>query len=177
MVLLFIMIRLAFITIDRQRKVYTMFCGFLKDGEEDQVSDSEVEANDAKWKSISGLALMNVYDPEKQSMKFDDHFLVADTALQCIECIPNISCLWRSLRETFSIYKLNLVFDHEQECTDFFPFTLKTCVPNEYHLIATNSVSSKIYLIELSQFYKEAVILHIIIQENICRPLGLHLLE
>ena len=68
------MIRLAFITIDRQRKVYTMFCEFLKDGEEDQVSDSEVEANDAKWKSIAGLALMNAYDPEKQSTKFDDHF-------------------------------------------------------------------------------------------------------
>ena len=33
-----------------------------------------MEAKDAKWKSIAGLALMNVYDPEKQSTKFDDLF-------------------------------------------------------------------------------------------------------
>ena len=59
---------------------------------------------------------MNVYDPEKQSTEFDD-LLVADTALQCV---PNILCLWRSPRETFPIYKLNLVFDHEQEGADFF---------------------------------------------------------
>ena len=31
-----------------QRKVYTVSCGFLKDGKEDQVSDSEIEAEDAK---------------------------------------------------------------------------------------------------------------------------------
>ena len=54
-----------------QRKVY-IFCGFLNDGEEDQVYDSEMEAKDAKWKSVAGLALMNAYDPEKQSTKFDD---------------------------------------------------------------------------------------------------------
>ena len=134
--------------------------GFLKDGEEVQVSDSQMEAKDAKWKSIAGLALTNVYDPEKQSTKFDDFLLVADTALQCIKCVPNISCSWRSPRETFSICKLNLVFDHhsEQEGADFFPFTLKTGVPNEYHLIATNPVRSKIYLLELSQSYKEAVV-------------------
>ena len=76
-----------------QRKVCTMSCGFLKNGEEDQVSDSEMEAKDAKWKSIAGLALINVYDPEKQSTKFDDLLLVADTALQCIKCVPNISCI------------------------------------------------------------------------------------
>ena len=57
-----------------------MSCGFLKHDEEDQVSDSEMEAKDAKWKSIAGLALMNVYDPEKQSTKFDDIPLVAVTA-------------------------------------------------------------------------------------------------
>ena len=33
---------------------------------------------------------------------------------------------------------------------DFFPFTLETVVPNKYQLIATNPMSSKIYLIELS---------------------------
>ena len=66
-----------------KRKVHTMSCGFLKHDEEDQVSDSEMEVKDAKWKSIAGLALMNVYDPEKQSTKFDDRLLVADTALQC----------------------------------------------------------------------------------------------
>ena len=114
---------------------------------------------------------MNVYDPEKQSTKFDDLPLVADTALQCIKCVPDILCLWRSPRETFPIYKLNLVFDHEQEGADFFPFSLKTGVPNKYQLIATNPVSYKIYLIELSPSYKEAVVLHIIIQEKICRPL------
>ena len=130
-----------------------------------------MEAKDAKWKSVAGLALMNVYDPEKQSTRFDDLLLVADTASQCIKCVPNISCLWRPPRETFSIYKLNLVFDHEQEGADFFPFSLKTGVPNEYQLIATDPVSSKIYLIELSQSCKEAVVLRIIIQEKICRPL------
>ena len=147
-----------------------MSCGFLKDGKEDQVSDSKMEAKDAKWKSITGLALMNIYDPEKQSRKFDDLLLVANTPLKCIKCVPNISCPWRSPREPFSIYKLSLVFDHEEESADFFLFTLKTGVPNEYHLIATNPVSSKVYLIELSQSYKEAVILHII-QVKICHPL------
>ena len=73
-------------------------------------------------------------DLEKQSMKFDD-LLGADTALQCIKCVSNISCLWRSPRETF-FHKLNLVFDHEQESADFFSFSLKTGVPNEYQLIA-----------------------------------------
>ena len=85
-----------------------IFCGFLKDGEEDQVSDSEMEAKDAKWKSIAGSARMNVYDPEKQSTKFDDLLLVADTALQCIKCVPNIPCLWRSPRETFLFTSLIL---------------------------------------------------------------------
>ena len=61
-----------------------------------------------KWKSIAGLSLMNVYDLEKQSTKFDDLLLVADAASQSIKCVPNISCLWRSPRKTFSIYKLNL---------------------------------------------------------------------
>ena len=83
--------------------------GFLKDGEEDQVSDFEEEAKDAKWKSIAGLALMNAYDPEKQSKKSDNLVLVPDAALQCIKCVPNISYLWRSPMKTFSIYKLNLV--------------------------------------------------------------------
>ena len=89
---------------------------------------------------------MNVYDPRKQSTKFDDLLLVADTALQRIQCIINISCLWRSPRETISIYKLNLVFDHEQEGADFFPFSLKTGVPNEYQLIAANPISFKTYI-------------------------------
>ena len=70
-----------------------MSCRLLKDGEEDQVSHSEMKAKDAKWKLIAGLTLRNVYDPEKQITKFDDLLLVADTALQCIRCVPNISCL------------------------------------------------------------------------------------
>ena len=150
-------------TSNPKKSIYNVF-GLLKDAEEDQVSDSEMEAKDAKWKSIAGLALMNVYEPEKQSTKFDDLLLVADTDLQCINCVPNISCLWRSSRETFSIYKLNLVFDHEQESADFFPFSLKTGVPSEYKLIATSPVSSKIYLTELSKSYKEAGVIRIIIQ-------------
>ena len=77
--------------------------------------------------------------------------------------VYNIPCLWRSPRETFPIYKLNLVFDHEQEGADLFPFTLKTDVPNEYQLIATVPVSYKIYLIKLSPSYKDAVVLRIII--------------
>ena len=76
-----------------QRTVYTVSSRLLKDGEEDQVSHSEMKAKDAKWKSIAGLTLMNVYDPEKQSTKFDDLLLAADTPLQCIMCVPNISCL------------------------------------------------------------------------------------
>ena len=48
---------------------------------------------------------------------------------------------------------------------------MKTGVPNEYQLIATNPVSSKIYLIELSHSYKEPVVLRIIIQEKICHYL------
>ena len=112
-----------------------MSCRLLKYGEKDQVSHSEMKAKDAKWKLIAGLTLMNVYDPGKQSTKVDDLLLVADTALQCIRCVPNISCLWISPRETFSIYKLNLEFEHEQEGADFFPFSLKAGVPNEYQLI------------------------------------------
>ena len=142
-----------------QRKVHTISCGFLTDGEEDQLSNSEMEAKDAEFKSTAGLAQMNVYDPEKQSTKFDNILLVADTALQCIKYVPNISCLWRSTRETFSIYKLNLVFDHEQKGADFFPFSLKTGVLSEYQLTATNPVSSKINLIELSQSYKDEIVL------------------
>ena len=50
--------RLAFITIDRyqSKEKYIYFCGFLKDSEEYQVSDSEMEAKDAKWKSSLGSA-------------------------------------------------------------------------------------------------------------------------
>ena len=84
-------------------------------------------------KKTKYLILMNVYNPGKQSTKFDDLVLVEDTALQCIRCVPNISCLWISPRETFSIYKLNLEFEHEQEGADLFPFSLKTGVPNEYN--------------------------------------------
>ena len=62
------------------------------------------------------------------------------------------------------------MFDYEQEGTDFFLFSLKTGIPNENQLIATNPVSYKIYLIKLSPSYKEAVVFHIIIQEKICRP-------
>ena len=76
-----------------QKKVYTMSCRLFKDGKEDQVSHSEMKVKDAKWKIFGGLTLRNVYNPEKQSTKFDDLFLVADTALQCIRCVPNISCL------------------------------------------------------------------------------------
>ena len=109
-----------------------------------------MEAKDVKWKSIAGSALINVHYPEKQSTKFDDLLLVVDTALQCIKCVPNISFLWRSPGEKFSIDKCNLVFHHEQEGANFFPFSLKTGIQNEYQLIASNHVSSKIYLIELS---------------------------
>ena len=73
-----------------------------------------MEAKDANWKSVAVLALMNVYDPEMKSTRFDDLLFVQDTASQCIKCVANISCLWRYPRETFYIYKLNLVFDHEQ---------------------------------------------------------------
>ena len=52
-----------------------------------------MEAKDAKWKSIAGSALMNVYDPEKQSTKFDDLLLVADTGYSVL-----------SVYQTFRVY-------------------------------------------------------------------------
>ena len=48
-----------------------------------------MKAKDAKWKSIAGLALMNVYGLEKQSTKFDNLLLVADTASQCINPVSS----------------------------------------------------------------------------------------
>ena len=63
------------------------------------------------------------------------------------------------------------MFDLEQVGADLFPLTLKTGVPNEYQLIATDPVSYKIYLIELSHSYKEAAVLRIKIQEKICQSL------
>ena len=89
MFLILMTISLAFITFDRHQSKEK----YMQFEEEDQVSDSEIEAEDAKWKSITGLALIIVCDPDKQSMKFDDLRLVADTALWCIKCVPNISCL------------------------------------------------------------------------------------
>ena len=85
-----------------------MSCVFLKDDEKSQGSNSEMEAKDAKWKSIAGLALMNVYDPEKRRTKFDDLLLVSDTALQCFKSVPEISCLWRCPREIFLFTSLIL---------------------------------------------------------------------
>ena len=63
------------------------------------------------------------------------------------------------------------MFDHEQEGADFFPLSLKTGVPNEYKLITTNPASSKKYLIELPESYKEAVVIRIIIQQKYLSPL------
>ena len=100
-------IRLAFITINRHQskeKYIQWSCVFVKYDEENQASNSEMEAKDVKRKSIARLALMNVHDPEKQSTKFDDLLLVSDTALQCFKSVPDISCLWRPPGETFSIY-------------------------------------------------------------------------
>ena len=70
----------------------------------DQVSDSEMETKDAKWKSIAGLALMNVYDPERQSTKFDDLLLLADTALLCIKCVTNILGFYAGLLEKHFLF-------------------------------------------------------------------------
>ena len=75
------------------KKIYETSCRLFKDGREDQESHSEMKVKDAKWKIFAGLTPRNVYDPEKESTKFDDLLLVADTALQCIRCVPNISCL------------------------------------------------------------------------------------
>ena len=55
-----------------------------------------MKAKDANWKSVAGLALMNVYDLEKQSAKFDDLLLVADTALQCTKHFVFMEVSWRN---------------------------------------------------------------------------------
>ena len=116
------------------------------------------------------MALINTFNPEKQSTKFDDILLVADTSLQAIRCIPNVACLWKSPRETFSIYKLR-IFDNDEGQDDFFPFSVRSGLPNDNQFIVTNPVKAKIYLTELSPGYKEAAVLHVITQQGIYRPL------
>ena len=144
-----------------QRKIYTISSGCLADEENDLVAHSEIKAKEARWKSIGGLALMNTFNPEKQSTKFDDVLLVADTSLQTIRCIPKVSCLWKSPRETFSMYKLQ-IFDNDESQDDFFPFAVRSGLPNDNQFIVTNPVKAKIYLMQLSPGYKEAAVLRVI---------------
>ena len=73
-----------------ESKVYTIFSGFLKDGQEDPISVSKMKAKDASWKSVARLMLRNVY---KTHTKFCDLLLAANTALQSIRCVPNVSYL------------------------------------------------------------------------------------
>ena len=140
-----------------QRKIYTISSGCLADEENDTVAHSEIKAKEARWKSIAGLALMNTFNPEKQSTKFDDLLLVADTSSQTIRCIPKVSCLWKSPRETFSMYKLQ-IFDNDESQDDFFPFAVRSGLPNDNQFIVTNPVKAKINLMQLSLGYKEAAV-------------------
>ena len=59
--------------------------------------------------------------------------------------------LWKH----FLFICLIFVFEHEQEGADFFPFSLKTGVSNEYQLIATSPMNSKIYLSYLNLTKKQ----------------------
>ena len=79
-----------------------------------------MKAKDTSWKSMARLMLMNVYNPEKQNIhKIRRLLLTADKVLWSINCVPNVSYLWRSPRETLHmIYKLNVVFDSEQGGAD-----------------------------------------------------------
>ena len=153
-----------------KRKIYTISCGCLADEENDPVAHSEIKAKEARWKSIGGLALMNTFNPEKQSTKLDDLLLVADTSLQTIRCIPKVSCLRKSPRETFSVYKLQ-IFDNDESQDDFFPFAVRSGLPNDNQFIVTNPVMAKIYLMQLSPGYKEAAVLRVITQQGIYRTL------
>ena len=100
-----------------------MSCVFLKDDKKYQASNSEMEAKDAKWKSMAVLALMNVYDPEIQSTKFDDLLLVSDTTFQCFKSVPDISCLWRSPREIFLF--ISLILCLIMGTRSFLPFLIE----------------------------------------------------
>ena len=114
-----------------QRKLYTINKGSLNIDEEDPVTSAGVKAKEAKWSSISGLALMDKYDRNRNTTKFDDLLLVADTSLQSIPCVQDVSLLWKSPTETFRIYTMDINFDTDHNKETFFPFSLKTCLPNE----------------------------------------------
>ena len=64
-----------------------------------------MKAKDAKRKLIAGLTLMNVYDPGKQSTKFDDLLLVANTALHCIRCVYQTFRVYGFLLEKHFLFK------------------------------------------------------------------------
>ena len=143
-----------------QQKLHKISMGHL---EEDNIKDligfSETKAKEAKWKSIAGLAVMNVYDPLKNTTKYDDILLIADTELQAIRCSLSVSLFWKSPRDTFAIYKLKIVFGSDMEEEGFYPFSVKGGLPNEKQFIVTNHVRAKIYLMQFQVSHKEAIVL------------------
>ena len=118
-----------------------------------------MKAKEAKWTSITGLALMDKYERNRNTTKFDDLLLVVETCLQSICCVQDVSLLWISPTETFHIYTLDINFDTDHNKKTFFPFSLKTCLPNEKQFIVTNPVIGKIYIMEISDSYCKAMIL------------------
>ena len=109
-----------------RRKLHKISMGHLEeDNSQDPIGFSETKAKEAKWKSIAGLAVMNMYDPLKNTTKYDDILLIADTELQAIRCIPSVSLLWKLPRDTFAIYKLKIVFGSDMEKEGFYPFSVK----------------------------------------------------
>ena len=154
-----------------KQKLYTINKGSLNIDKEDPVTSAGVKAKEAKWLSVSGLALIDKYDRNRNTTKFDDLLLVADTSLQSIRCVQDVSLLWKSPTETFHIYTLDINFDTDHNKETFFPFSLKTCLPNEKQFIVTNPVIGKIYIMEISDSYREAMILQTITDEKIARPI------
>ena len=114
---------------------------------------------------------MDKYYRNRNTTKFDDLLLVADTSFQSIRCVQDVSLLWKSPTETFHIYTLDINFDTDHNKETFFPFSLKTCLPNEKQFIVTNPVIGKIYIMEISDSYREAMILRTITDEKIARPI------
>ena len=102
---------------------------------------------------------------------FDDLLLIADTFLQSMHCVSDISLLWKSPSETFHVCTLKINFDTNYNKQQFFPFLIKTCLPNKKQFIVTKPVTGKIYIMEISIDYNEANILRTITHEKLICPI------
>ena len=81
-----------------------------------------------------------------------------------MHCIPDLSLLWRSTREVFTVYTSDIQFHSDSIKQNFFPFS------NESDFILTYPVAGNVYIMRISENYMQAHILRIIAHENICHP-------